>query len=109
MANVSNEGLVHLGSWPDGNDFVYLSRDGASSRVVFAIGDASSSRDHHVACSIASDNGTIVAGQWMTLVARYSAVSNSVDLLKDGRYGYHLQRTRPDTPRFRIDRDPKPF
>jgi len=82
---MANEGLVHLGSWPDGNDFVYLSRDGASSRVVFAIGDASSSRDDHVSCSVASDNGTIVPGQWMTLVARYSAASNSVDLLKDGR------------------------
>jgi len=53
--------------------------------VVFAIGDASSARSDHVSCSIASDNGTIVPGEWMTLVARYSAVSNSVDLLKNGR------------------------
>jgi hypothetical protein len=53
---------------------------------VFAIGDASSARGDHVSCSIASDNGTIVPGEWMTVVARYSAVTNSVDLLKDGRY-----------------------
>jgi cysteine-rich repeat protein len=85
-APMDNEGLVHLGSGPDGNDFVYLSRDGSSSRVVFAIGDASSARGDHVSCSIASDNGTIVPGEWMTVVARYSAVTNSVDLLKDGRY-----------------------
>jgi len=32
-----------------------------------------------------SDEGTIVEGEWMTIVARYSAAMNSVDLLKDGR------------------------
>ena len=85
-APMDNEGIVHLGSGPESNDFVYLSRDGSSSRVVFAIGDASSARGDHISCSIASDDGTIVPGEWMTLVARYSAVSNSVDLLKNGRY-----------------------
>ena len=85
-APMDNEGLVHLGSGPDGNDFVYLSRDGSSSRMVFAIGIASSASGDHVSCSIVSDNGTIVPGEWMTVVARYSAVTNSVDLLKDGRY-----------------------
>jgi len=94
---ITNETLISLGgSIAEGNGSgnggggsavslaetaVSISRDGTSSRLRFAI--AGSAGDSP--CVLTSDDNIIVNHEWMTLTARYSAVTNSLDLLKNGR------------------------
>ena len=63
-------------------DDVYVSRYASTSKLRFEIRSPAAPG---VACVLISDEGTIVEGEWMTIVARYSAAMNSVDLLKDER------------------------
>ena len=57
---------------------ILLARKGTSDSLVFRIYEGSST-----VCSFNS-SGAIVQDQWMTIVARYSAATNTVDMLKDG-------------------------
>ena len=75
----SGERVIDFGDGPaQGN--VYLSRLGNTTMLRFVIWNGGD-----VVCSAATDEGVIEEDTWMTLVARFNAVENSVDILKDGQ------------------------